>query len=103
MTPRRAPRAVLAIALLGTVAACAGDPSDAGTAPSPTTAAPIVARSTTTAATGGSATPNGGVAGPVALALCPTIRAWSDGAVDAVNGFRLASRTLDPPGRKARY
>jgi hypothetical protein len=112
MTPRRAPRALLAIALLGTVAGCAGDPNDAGPAPSPAPAAPAVAPSSTastapssTAATAGPSGASGSTAvpGPVALALCPTIRAWSDGTVDAVNGFRLASRTLEPADRKARY
>jgi hypothetical protein len=43
--------------------------------------------------------------GDVTLAesLCPTVQAWSDATVDAVEGFRVASRELDPTGRRARY
>jgi hypothetical protein len=44
-----------------------------------------------------------GDAAEVSTKLCETVRAWADGSVDAVNGFRLASPTLDAPGRKARY
>ena len=50
--------------------------------------------------TGDTTTPSGGA---IPVTLCPTIQAWSDATVDAVNGFRLASRTLDAAGRKARY
>ena len=35
--------------------------------------------------------------------LCPTVQAWSDSAVDAVDAFRDASRELEPDGRRARY
>ncbi|MET0323859.1 MAG: hypothetical protein ABW219_01460, partial [Ilumatobacteraceae bacterium] len=40
---------------------------------------------------------------PLAESLCPTVRAWSDSTVDAVNAFRIASRGLDPVQRRARY
>ena len=39
----------------------------------------------------------------MASKLCPTVRAWADASVEAVNGFRIASPTLDPTGRRARY
>jgi hypothetical protein len=35
--------------------------------------------------------------------LCPTVQAWSDATVDAVDAFRVASRELDPESRRARY
>jgi hypothetical protein len=35
--------------------------------------------------------------------LCATVRAWADASVEAVNGFRIASPTLDPAERRARY
>ena len=39
----------------------------------------------------------------VATTLCPTVQAWSDATVDAVDGFRIASRELDPAARRSRY
>lgn len=42
-------------------------------------------------------------AGATATELCATVQAWSDAVVDVVRDFRLASRELDPAGRRARY
>ena len=39
----------------------------------------------------------------LATSLCPTVQAWSDATVDAVDEFRVASRELDPTARRARY
>ena len=39
----------------------------------------------------------------LATTLCPTVQAWSDATVDAVDEFRIASRELDPAARRARY
>jgi hypothetical protein len=35
--------------------------------------------------------------------LCTTVQAWSDATVDVVDAFRVASRELDAPARRARY
>jgi hypothetical protein len=99
MRHRRRPAGVL-LAIVGWLAACAADPSDATpssttTAATSTTAAPAVAAVSTSAA--------GGDAGAVDPALCPTVQAWSDASVDAVRDFAQASRTLEPAGRRARY
>lgn len=40
---------------------------------------------------------------PATESLCATVQAWSDTTADAVNAFRVASRELDPGGRRARY
>jgi hypothetical protein len=44
-----------------------------------------------------------GVAPLDAVALCTTVQAWSDLSVDVVDAFRVASRELDAPERRARY
>jgi hypothetical protein len=72
------------LVLAGLLAAC-----DDGSAAAPT-AAPA-----TWAPTGDAA--------QVSPKLCSTVRAWADASVEAVNGFRLASPTLDPDGRRTRY
>ena len=35
--------------------------------------------------------------------LCTTVQAWSDATVDVADAFRVASRELEPPARRARY
>ena len=89
---RRWRPAALLLAVVGGLAACDADPSDA--TPSTTLAEATSAATTTTSAA---------VAGVVDPALCPTVQAWSDASVDAVRAFAKASRTLDPAGRQARY
>jgi hypothetical protein len=77
-------RAAAGIALAGLLAACGGG-SGGSAISSPATWAPT------------------GDAAEVSSTLCPTVRAWADASVEAVNRFRLASPTLDPAGRRARY
>jgi hypothetical protein len=99
MTRRRGPAGVLAVALLGGLGACAGDPNDA----TPTTTAPVTtsapAAATTTTIAGGAT----GAVGAVDAALCPSVQAWSDGIVDAVRTFAKASRSSDTAERKEHY
>jgi hypothetical protein len=76
-------RAWHAVVLAGLLAACDGGSGGAGTAVTATWA------------------PTGDA--EVSSKLCLTVRAWADASVEAVNGFRIASPTLDPAARKARY
>ncbi len=87
MTRRRWPPALLAMVVVGSLAACADDPDDATPTTSPATSASVVTA----------------VDGPVDPLLCPTVQAWSDAIVDAVRGFTKVSRTLDAAGRQQHY
>ncbi len=44
-----------------------------------------------------------GDAAEVTTTLCPTVRAWADASVEAVNEFGRASPGLDPAERRTRY
>jgi hypothetical protein len=99
VTVPRAALALTALVLVAAVAGCDDDPDDAaGTTTTP------AATTTSEASTSETTTTPGSIAGPAsAAALCPTVQAWSDASVDAVNAFRIASRGLDPAQRRARY